>query len=189
RRRTSDRSELWNQLVLVIDRVNIQRSQPETHATSFNNTYKRSSNITKDHILTLLNQIKVIALLMRGWDGVSNILPLESAYNSDYFGTIDRVCTSIAKFNEYKIKHNEAGRIVSNLSLIYHKNGQFSISDDIKRGLTIQNRLDIVVSRDGDNINSCIRLSSNCLLASVHLYMNAIGINPGFKISSVAHIS
>jgi hypothetical protein len=152
--------------------------------------YDDLSSIDKVIVKSTLEKVKELALLMRGWDGVSTELPIRSVPPTDYSATTVRVSPILFQYVESWKTCPQAVLHTLNLPLVVLTQEQFRINVDPSKGLTIRDRLEIVkAGHNGTNGNSCIRMSSNNLLYSVAFYMKAIGANPGYEAGDVRYIS
>ncbi|MEF3088174.1 hypothetical protein, partial [Bacillus altitudinis] len=64
---------------------------------------------------------------------------------------------------------------VKNLPLMKYKNKNFYVVNSEEQGLTIQDRIKII-KNSTENVNSCIKTSSNFLIHSSIYYMDIIGL-------------
>jgi hypothetical protein len=126
---------------------------------------------------------------MRGWNGTSKTFPLKEAPVYDQDSVDLRVDRSISEFNS-KFNEKMMCNVVPGLTLLSYKNGVYTVITDPTKGLTIKDRLTIVGAKDRmTNVNSCIRISSNYLLATAHFYMMAIGLKSEIDIRLMSHIA
>ena len=124
------------------------------------------------------------AMYMRGWNGVDEY-PIENTLVNDQNSVNVRVNKSMNIFNEF-IQKNEIDTFIYNLPLIEYKNDHFYQNNIKSKGLTIGNRISIL--KDINNINSCIRTSSNWFLASIYKYSILLDLKPKFDIIKVRKI-
>ena len=73
---------------------------------------------------------------------------------------------------------------------LLHYRGEYIAASEHSMGLTITDRIRIV--REGDssnNVNSCIRLTSNWFATTAHRYMQVVGMPQPFNIEHLRSIS
>jgi len=84
----------------------------------------------------------------------------------------------------------ELGVFLGGLPLLIYRDGVFNASQQREYGLTLGDRLRLIRSGENtDNMNSCIRMSSNWLCASAYKYMQQINMEPPFEIRSLRYIA
>lgn len=137
-------------------------------------------------IRMLIKLLTDLGMYMRGWDGKSS-LPILIAISSgdEYFKIESRVRKSI--HNLRSLVKREKIKFFLDLPLVRYNNGKFIINTDHNKGLTIGERLNIVL--DTKNINSCIRTTSNWILATVARYGILLKVKLSFDIDKVRRIA
>lgn len=154
-------------------------------------TYRRSNPDVQQDIRDTLRKLLHVGMYMRGWNG-SGPFPIEQALVSEQESLrIDtNVNRSIAEFNQMCQILETVGSHIQHLPLVLYKDDIYNISTDEDDGLTIKDRLRIVLKGDTiNNMRSCIRLSSNWICSSAHKYMIMIGMEPPFEIYKLRRIS
>ncbi len=142
--------------------------------------YHNNPDIIKK-VLVLLSEL---GMYMRGWNGKGNF-PVIIAVYSDYLKVESYVRESIYNFRLFIKK--EKIEFILNLPLVRYNDGRFINNTDKNKGLTIGDRLDIVI--DTNNINSCIRTTSNWILATTARYSILLKIKTMFDIDQVRRIA
>lgn len=138
---------------------------------------------------TLLQQLLHIGMYMRGWDGPSSNKPyplVASDTVSPPSKTIMIDCLVSKAMSAFYTTALELPAI-RQLPLYMYNKGKFIKSGESRFGLTIGDRLDIVNS--AETPQSCIRISSCWILASVYKYHIALGLPAPFDINAMAQIS
>lgn len=125
-----------------------------------------------------------LTMYMRGWVGMG-VYPVKKALVEDQIMVDLKTTEAIAEFAKTKYYP-----VIRDLPLLYYKDGEFYVNSDEDIGLTIGERLDIVIDGEShENYDSCIRLSSNFFAASVYKFMIVLGLNPQFDIRDLRDIS
>jgi hypothetical protein len=125
---------------------------------------------------------------MRGWEG-EGPYPIHTCLVRSQ-GTIDiLVSEKLSDIDRFTEEHEHIASLILDLPLLLYRE-EFIASVDESEGFTIRDRLDIVKMGENDSsYNSCIRLSSNWLAASVYKINEALGIMPEFDIEMLREIS
>ena len=189
-RASCPKAEAWSTLGRTITRVEAIMSNMEHRLKLFRNYFNNLSESDKVKVLNTYKGLFNIALIMRGWDGNLNNIPITNLpkYNVEHVETRSNVM--LAEFNSSCRELGEVALYTLDQPLIIQEGGGYKISTDPLKGITIADRIRIVMQgRRTDNMQSCIRLSSNVLLYSIATYMKAIGIIPPFKIEDVKFAS
>ena len=126
---------------------------------------------------------------MRGWDGKS-AYPIKSSHKDDPNLIDERTYDQLELF-EYQLKEQiTIGPMISNLPLFKYHYGQFTILNYKCHILTIGEQLIIVKEGNLHNDDSsCIRVTSNWILATVYRYYQILHLSPLFDIKQMAIIS
>jgi len=153
------------------------------------NFYQNTDNKTKEIIQVILRSILDLGFYMRGWDGKNQELPIVRAPILDYNKTEAMVNTGIVLLDDYQQKY-EISKMILTLPLMKYSNDQYIASNTVGDGFTIMDRINIVKQGDtGDNMSSCIRLSSNWIVTSAYFYLSLLGMTPNFEIKNLRNIS
>ena len=176
--------KLWDQLLETIDRVSSFQQENQKFCLELLHFYNSSDNFIKNDIKSTLDSIMIMAMHMRGWKDETEPWPVSVVPMSDHNITFSYVLPFIdmviAKFQ------TEGGEYIGNLPLLYFENDEFFPSTSTEKGLTIKDRINIVnEGEDTNNINSCIRTSSNWFIFTAHRYLSVIGFKPYFSPGSV----
>ena len=129
-------------------------------------------------IIELLNDLYIMSLYMRGWDGKSRH-PIEEKdipvnYDNDQVEifTTTEMSNIRSKCNALVESGENIGSIFLNLPLVKLYNGEYLKSIDSEQGYTILDRMEIV--RKKETTWSCIRMSSNWFLITSAYYTNLL---------------
>jgi len=153
--------------------------------------YRNSDPDTKHTISIALTHLLNIGMYMRGWSGKGNYPVIKAPVPPEKeLEVATNVTNAIAEYESTCRSLGQLGVQLNTLPLVTYKDGQYQISNDSAHGLTIKDRINIVKEGDkSNNINSCIRLSSNWICASAHKYITALGLPAPFDIFKLRHIS
>lgn len=148
--------------------------------------YKNGGANTRQQISEILKTLLDLSMTMRGWDGDSE-LPISLALVDCQVNVDVRVTRMISTVKS--LTDCSAGRVIMELPLVRYdcSSSEYQKSHDHSIGLTIKEKIDIVVR--GDSVYSCIRSSSNWLASSVHKYMGDLDMPSPFDITRLARIS
>lgn len=186
----------WRNLHTGLERVEMYHNASETMRVGLLETYEAASPPLKLKIQTTLEELERMAMYMRGWKGNISPYPIEEATNDDHGGTDIRVCESMRNFKlmcgelDCMPPTFDSGSLIMNLPLLRYMENSFSATNDPNHGLTVGERISIIERGEIDNnVQACIRISSNYLAASAYRYIVTIGKNPGFSIEKLHYIS
>lgn len=187
----------YTELLKSIEDVHIYLSSYSEIARKFYIFYIEN----KEKVNKCLNLLLHIAYYMRGWK-VDNILepPIGSrTYDPKYQDEVEEnTKNSISALTDFLEENQNIKSEFYKLPLMISRKVQelgrynviFEPSKDKESGITIIDRLNIVVQGDTtDNMNSCIRMSSNWLLASAYYYLRLCELEVSFKIGEMSEIS
>lgn len=150
----------------------------DTVDAKLNGRIKEITNIQPDQaVKEFMSTLLEVGMLMRGWSGQSNY-PLESEQCK---GTID---DSRILENLFQLK--ESGSICLDLPLFRYRSG-FEMSTQACQGYTIGERLNIILKNE--TVYSCIRMSSNWLVATAHYYLDHYFKENPFELSRLEWIA
>ena len=152
-------------------------------------SYTNGDDDTKSEIRNIFSKLLNLAMFMRGWRG-NEPMPIEIAIveKADEAAVEKRVTEGIAELDT--LCTTDIGGKVYDLPLLQYRGGEFMASVLDSEGQTIRDRLTIV--KQGETAptqNSCIRLSSNWLAASVYRYMEILRLPTPFQIDKLRRIS
>jgi len=180
----------------AIEVVEKWKSYSSEHTDKLRSIYHHNYNITD-----ILYKILECGMYMRGWRVSSEKYPIgESLTISDKIENAAlRIDTNVVNsindvFDRLKLYRDEEIKILENLPLIKTSidgdNINYIVSPDPDDGSSIFERLRIVLGGEKyKNMKSCIRLTSNILLISVHYYLCSLGIHEPFNIRELDHIT
>lgn len=155
-------------------------------------TYHNATPETKSTIINCLSKLLHMGLYMRGWHGIGYQYPINSAISEPEreIQISTNVTNSIAEYEQLCRSLGKIGTSINNLPLVKYRDTEYQISNSHEIGFTIHDRINIVrEGDDSDNINSCIRLSSNYFCATAHKYITSLGQPPPFDIFNLRWIS
>jgi hypothetical protein len=176
----------WKRLLELIDLIDMLSNNQNASINDFIKMYDEGTEEDKMVIRKILYSLFHLSMYMRGWFGESHPYPIKEATVSDrdIFKQFTLVEKELEIFKEYE--KDERGRAIHSLPLIRYIGGEFLKSTDPDVGITIIDRINIVESGENtDNMESCIRTSSNWFAATSYFYMKAIKIYPPFRIDDL----
>jgi capsule polysaccharide export protein KpsC/LpsZ len=146
--------------------------------------YEEMSQEQRQNINISFEKLFELVMFMRGWSPGQSY-PITIAPYSDNHTTEKNTIESLVILDDWNSKTN--GFLYS-LPLITWKN-EFVKSTYSDQGFTIGDRIEIVKNGESENINSCIRLTSNVLGASYCFYCKLFKIEENFDIKKLSYIS
>ncbi len=142
--------------------------------------YKDNKTIVE----TVLKLFTYVAMSMRGWKGYGKY-PIKDTLVNDQDAVnklvLDKLKELILYINDNNIEH-----ILLSLPLVGYTDGTFYDNNIPEKGITLGDRLSIL--ENINNVNSCIRTTSNWFLSSIYKYSIILEIKPGFDIDKVRKI-
>lgn len=155
--------------------------------------YRSADYETKTKINQVLKNLLDLSMYMRGWLGQTYAYPIKRAPVPIELETqvAINVTNAISKYEQsVEALPNNIKLVINNLPLVKYRAGEYQPSNCEYEGITISDRINIVKQGDtGNNINSCIRMSSNWLAASSHKYLISIGNTSPFDIFNLRDIA
>lgn len=140
-------------------------------------------------VIDALNALLDAGMYMRSWKGPPHPYPVNRS-EVDRQDIIDRnTSLALIKFHEVNSQLDPLIR-VDQLPLVKYFKGHFVESDSKYEGYTINDRIEIV--NRGNNtreMSSCIRMSSNFIIASAYRYLQILGNTPSFSINTLIDVS
>jgi hypothetical protein len=133
----------------------------------------------------ILNQMFEIGMYIRGWTGKGKY-PLESIVTNKnvVMTVVSPIIVSLLNF----IKNGDYDYLMS-LPLIVLVEKKFVVNTDIDQGSNIGEKLRMVTKGDDTtNINSCLRTSSNYLIATGYYYLSLLDSKIVYDISTMTYI-
>jgi hypothetical protein len=150
---------------------------------------KRISNwveTTSRECIPALKELFNASMYMRGWKGVDHPYPIKIAPTLDQNKLDISVCDSIRSYNEKITGINPSP---NDLPLFEHDGKKFNMSTDDFDGITIGDRIKIVLEGNyTKKMSSCIRMSSNWLITSTYFYLSLVGEKPDFDIEDLIDV-
>lgn len=140
----------------------------------------------KAKAIKTLKQVLYLAFYMRGWQGPPNEYPITNTEVKNQANVDLKVSSSLTTV----FSLIDDCTIIGQLPLLHYENGSYITSNSNEKGLTILDRLKIVKHGDqSNNVNSCIRLSSNWLVSSAYFYLSLLSEAPKFNIAELRIIA
>jgi len=188
---SSESLEAKRHLSTIINRVEIILRNNDEKTKQLTLLYKNSNNETKENIVQVLNCLLNVGMYMRGWLGEGEYPVVRAVVPQEMEAEVALKTTKeIALFESICESLGNLGKQIYNLPLVIYKDGQYQTSNSTSEGLTIKERLSLVKMGDEtNNINSCIRLSSNWICSSAHKYIIALGLPSPFDVFTLRHIT
>jgi hypothetical protein len=176
-----------------------------THAQEMEQAIRNESAQVKTETVEALERLLQLGMYMRGWK-VSDATKNGSRY------PLASIETTFAEGNQYEVDIyvtealNLYETAVSNISS--HVVRQFVRSSPLLRkivtadtlvrfvptlteeqGYTIEDRVAIIRTGEAGSVFSCMRMSSNFIVASAYYYLaSSLGVDPGFDLSKMSEI-
>lgn len=181
----------WTDLERSMKNIDSSLTDTGKAASTFKKYYEKLSSIDKLYANSILKSVVSIGLYMRGWNNDQSTVKIyvDNPPPSDYEQCNTNSNQAIFELRELSSSNKAVSDRILSLPLLKSSQTEdtFTIQTDKKKGLTISERLDIV-SQPG-NVNSCIRLTSNYLLASAYIYSKAVKLDHGYNGCTIRHIS
>ena len=175
----------WNELSRIISLVETRQVDINSRKIYISKLYTQMESRGKEESKSMVSKILQLGLFMRGWDGISKVLPIAVVPKYDFDVVEARASIKLVEFMEY-CKGLKIANVILGLPLIGYKNGSYEININKTKGLTVGDRLKIVMEgKHGGNINACMRMSSNYMLYSACFYMISIDVQPPFNPNKV----
>ena len=149
----------------------------------YNIQYQSMSNEQKENIKITLDKLFEVIMYMRGWKE-GHPYPIDNVPPSNNEITEKNTLEGLMVLDEWD---NKTNHLIYSLPLIIWKN-EFVKSQMEEQGLTIGERIAIVKNGQSDNVNSCIRMTSNVLGASYCFYCKLFKISEKFDIKDLTYI-
>lgn len=145
--------------------------------------YQSMNEIKKYDIKVTLEKLFEVVMFMRGWK-VGQPYPISFVPASNNDITEKNTLEALTLLDELNERSNH---MIYSLPLIIWKN-EFVKCQSEDQGLTVGERIAIVKNGESDNINSCIRMTSNVLGASYCFYCKLFKIPENFDIKDLTYI-
>lgn len=150
--------------------------------------YQGSSNEDKVKVVKFFNDLHRLGLAMRGWDLESDILPITESRPDNQYDVDVYVTTAMAEL-ESSLSELEIKNLVNVLPTLRMTRGHLQLACPTDKGSTIEGRLKLIRSGNHDEIESCIRISSNWIVASSYTYLHSLGERMPYNIVDLREIS
>lgn len=179
-----------NRLLDKISLIDIEEGSRAEHVRHLIRFFKSSEGSTQELMRAILFKLRDAALFMRGWNGTDTNLPIAFTTSRSDEEINENVWRALLEYEAMCTVNEEAGSLISSLPLYYYSGSDFTVVTSKDGGVTIQGRINIVKKGSTiSNISSCIRLSSNTLLFTCHVYITSLGEKAGFNPGDVAIVS
>jgi hypothetical protein len=136
-----------------------------------------------EKIFTLLTKL---AMNMRGWNDQEDY-PIEQSFQLDAIIIEERVGRTLHELDIYSNNFQEIVELIYKLPLVKYYQGNY-IQSTQETGLTIKDRINIIKNKQDDE-SSCIRLSSNYILATIYKNCQILNVSVKFDIKKVRYIA
>lgn len=183
------KDELYN----LICEIEFEKSKIDSVVKNMNKNYLMCGCENQLLVQEILRSIFNLGMFMRGWDGISNypveetIIPDQTIVENNIAEEFRVLYSKMEILGKMDLKMKE---IITKLPLGRDNCGEFQVNDDPAHGLTIFERLEMVMKGEKiSTINTCIRLSSNWIVPSAYYYLKAIGKTPKFIIGNLIDVT
>lgn len=143
----------------------------------------------KDIIVEVLRDIHDLGMTMRGWDMISKELPISRSEPDNQFDVDCYVTSAMTKLDKSLEKIGGMRSIILNLPTLRMTKGFLQVGNPSEPGFTIGDRISLIKSGNQDDINTCIRINSNWIVASSYVYLNSISKGPSYSLEDLREIS
>lgn len=167
---------------LLDDMLLFQKSEYEIFK-EYNQKYLCMTKKQSDDIIITFEKLFELIMFMRGWTHHQSY-PITNVPFSNNDITEKNSLEGLMVLDEWNQKTSE---FVYSLPLMIWKN-EFVKSHLVEQGFTIGDRIAIVKNGESDNINSCIRMTSNVLGSSYCFYCKLFKIPQKFDIRDLVYI-
>lgn len=164
----------WSELHVIIEKIKNNISSLDT----IMNKFILSACGCENEAETYLHKIFSISMRMKGWYGSMNNYSALPLYNLIKYSNKKSIAYTGEAIGELLIMKDPCG--ILELPLLRMYEGEIVRSLSYEQGTTIRERLLIVQHRK--SLFSCIRMSSNWMLATSHTYLKAMGRPLPFKL-------
>ena len=146
----------------------------------------------KESALGVLQLLLEYGMYMRAWKGPGYDYPVgEALLENNRVKVWENAKTIFAAEAKYtkRVRESDVGYLIDSLPLVQYCGGEFQESISTVTGLTIRDRIDIIKSgTETNNMESCVRMSSNWIVWSAYKYLTVIGHQPNFRASDLREI-
>lgn len=187
-RRHRHQSADWQGLLAAIRKVELHHASQDRYQLELKRAWSELEPSQRETLASYLELLLETAFKMRGWK-VGLPLPLEVVPVSDPAEVSLEVSQCLVRLEAMEKASPALINKVLELPLVEYKSGKYCPARSELEGLTLGDRLAIV--RQGENtrnINSCVRVTSNWLLASCHRYLTALQRAPNFEVAKIRTI-
>jgi hypothetical protein len=172
-------------LLYLIDNMLLFQNSEFEIFKSYREQYENLSDKNKQLMKESFEKLFEVVMYMRGWTPGKHY-PIDT-HVSNYDQELTEKYT-LDKIIDLDVLNEKSNGFIYLLPLIIWKD-EFITSKTSEQGLTIGDRIHIVKNgNESDNINSCIRLTSNVLGASYCFYCKLFQIPEKFDIKNLIYI-
>lgn len=168
----------------VIDEINLTLCNNFEHNQHLIHLFKNSSTDKRVSIIMAMEKLFEVVMYMRGWDGQSDVYPIE---DSPYKNSEQVEIKTLEAIFELDNLNESTENFIYQLPLMIWKN-EFVQSVLEEQGLNIGDRIKIVKKGETEGIQSCIRMTSNVLGATYCFYCKLFKIPEKFNIKNLTYI-
>lgn len=135
--------------------------------------FKKANKEEQNSLISFLRKVFDFGMMMRGWKcNAKGYYPMKlKEVNDNYTNNFEQIVLNVTGYlHELGISYNKLKNEFKTLCLMNYKNGKYTRCKDMKEGITIWGKIEMV--RKADDVNSCIRASSNILISSSLYYLS-----------------
>lgn len=187
-------SEISNTLEREIDSIEEYYRNYSIEERTFSEKY-----MNKPLMIECLRKCLDLGMYMRGWTVTTGVesYPLtaeQSSFENDQYEKVETlVQDKFLEFSQFLEDHPDIYEDFIHIPLFIMREGQigtYERNTDPKQGLTLYERLKIVSTGSvKDSVYSCIRMSSNWIVASAYKYLCLLSQPVTFQIKDLRYIS
>lgn len=176
----------------TIEKVELLCSMKEKRVKSFHDKYMKSDEKTKKKIEKVLDVLRNIAFILRGWEKEGPYPIINAPHpDEDKSARISYLATQEIRLFEKKCKKlGKMGTLFTSLPIYDYKDLKLVPVTEKEVGRTIAEKINLIKEgENSENENTCIRMSSNHICYTIHHYMSMIGKDPMFLLHDVSPIT
>lgn len=186
----SNTKEEFNRLGLTIESVRRVLRSCSSQQQDFLRIYQRLSEQEQQLVVESFQSLHRLAMYMRGWDGENPVLPIVHAPVDSQDAVDIKVTEGLSNFDDCINQLDTMKDTIMNLPVMRYRGGTIQVAAPNNPGSTIRSRLDLVrQGPDAQTIDSCIRMTSNWLAATSHVYLNLFGHAPNYDLTTIRDIA
>jgi len=187
--RSSPREE-FTRLLSTIESVRRVLRSCSSQQQEFLRTYQRLPDTEQHLVVETFQSLHRLAMYMRGWDGENPVLPIVYAPVDNQDAVDIKVTEGLSDFDDRILQLSTMKDTILDLPVMRYRGGTIQVASPTTPGCTIRSRLDLVrQGPEAQTIDSCIRMTSNWLAATSHVYLNLFGCAPDYDLTTIRDIS